>query len=58
MEICVQKVVPIEKVEEKNPKDRQGSTLLHIAANNGNLQLCQLIVNYINDNHPFDNLGM
>ena len=39
-----------EKYDDKNPKDEEKSTPLHLAASNGHLVICKLIVAEIRDN--------
>ena len=39
---------------EKNPKDYLGSTPLHKTAENGHLEICQLIIENVNDKNPTD----
>ena len=41
-----------ERAEDKNPKDNFGFTPLHLAAENGHLELCQLIIENVQDKNP------
>ena len=43
--------------ENKNPKDHNGVTLLHQAAEHGYESICQLIVDNIEDSNPKDIIG-
>ena len=47
----------MENIDDKNPKDRFGWTPLHMAARNGHLSVCQLIVENVDDKIPTDNSG-
>ena len=50
----------IKGVENKNPKDDEGSTPLHSAASNGNLRICELIIETIwtsNKHHESTKIG-
>ena len=44
-------------LQNKNPTDNEGTTPLHIAASEGNLELCRIIINNVNDKNPADNEG-
>ena len=41
----------------KNPADKQGSTPLHYAVINGNLEMCELIIGHIQDKNPANDRG-
>ena len=42
----------LDNIAEKNPVDKKGWTPLYMAAQNGQKQVCQLLMEYINmDNH-------
>ena len=45
------------KVEDKNPitKTKYGVTVLHFAAINGHLDVCQLIIKNVENKNPVDN---
>ena len=47
-----------ENIEEKSPKDYWGRTPLHIAAQNGYLDVCKLIAENIQEKNPQDNFGI
>ena len=42
----------MENIEDKNPPDSIGWTPFHEAAENGRLEVCQLIINNIEDKNP------
>ena len=44
-------------VDDKNPKDSEGVTALHLASGNGHMKICQLIMDYLDDKNPKDNRG-
>ena len=39
----------MDKIEDKNPADLKGRTPLHIAAKNGYLAVCELIMDELED---------
>ena len=43
---------------DKNPKNKIGSTPLHIASNFGHLQICELLMINLKDRHPRDSCGL
>ena len=45
------------KVDDKNPKDNNGETPLHYAAENGHLAVCQYIMEEVDDKNPKNNSG-
>ena len=47
----------MEKVSDKNPKDKTGITALHCAADVGHPGICQLILNNVTDKCPKDKKG-
>ena len=47
----------LEKLQEKNPANDLGYSLLHWAAQNGHLEICQYIIENANDKNPADLLG-
>ena len=42
---------------DKNPSNYHGVTPLHLAAKEGNGQICRLILDYVEDKNPEDNFG-
>ena len=44
-------------VEDKNPKGIYGLTPFHIAAREGHLEICKLIISKIKNKSPKDNFG-
>ena len=44
----------IERVNDKNPKDKFGKTPLHWAAGNGHLEICKLLIENLEDKNPKD----
>ena len=42
----------IEHFDDKNPRDDEWLTPLHIAAENGNLAICKLIIDNFKDTYP------
>ena len=46
-----------ERIQDKNPSDKNGWTPLHSAARNGDLQICKLIIDNVNNGHPVTNDG-
>ena len=47
----------MDKVPDKNPKDKEGTTPLHCAADNGHLGICQLILKNTEQKCPKDEVG-
>ena len=47
----------VENVDDKNPKDNDGWTPLHLAAENGHLSICQLIIKNVDEKNPKDDFG-
>ena len=48
----------IDKIDKyANPKDKSGETPLHWAAWNGNIYICQMIIENVVDKNPKDNGG-
>ena len=47
----------MDYLQDKNPTDNEGTTPLHIAASEGNLELCRITINNVNDKNPADNEG-
>ena len=47
----------MEKVEEKNPKDVNGNTPLHEAANYGHLETLKVIIDKVKEKNPENNMG-
>ena len=47
----------IEGAEKKNPRDKNGNTPLHFAANNCNLDICKLICQNVKDRNPKNKRG-
>ena len=47
----------ISKVEDTNPKDKNGRTPLHLAAMFGHLKICTLIIKNTSDKNPGDSEG-
>ena len=47
----------MDYLHNKNLADNDGSTPCHIAASEGNLELCRIIINNVNDKNPADNEG-
>ena len=41
-----------EEIEEKNPKDNNGITPLHIAAAHGYVEICKMILDSVPDKNP------
>ena len=48
----------LENVRKKNPKGIHGITPLHLAASNGQLEVCELILKNIKETNPIDDSGM
>jgi ankyrin repeat protein len=46
-----------ENSTEKNPIDKKGFTPLHYAANGGQLNICQKIMDLLSDKNPRSSLG-
>ena len=46
-----------EKVEDKNPANHARKTPLHMAANNGHLDVCRHIIENVEDKNPADHNG-
>ena len=44
----------LERVEDKNPKNKQQLTLLHLAARYGHVSICQMIIGVIEDKNTKD----
>ena len=42
----------VERVEDKNPSEIDGQTPLHFAAGNGHLNICNLIIEIVQDKNP------
>ena len=55
MKICQ---LLIETIDEKNPRDIDGNTPLHIAAERGNFELCNFITQCLDDKNPANNCGV
>ena len=47
-----------ENVKEENSKDNDGMTPLHLAAQNGHLEVTQLIMSNVHEKSPLSNQGM
>ena len=47
----------LEKRLDKNPRDKNGVTLLHHAAENGHGYICEFIISVVEDRNPKDIIG-
>jgi len=47
----------MDYVEENNPPDDYGNTPLHLAAKEGHLDVCRLIMDQVEDKHPRNDAG-
>ena len=54
LEVCE---LLLENVVDKNPKDNNGNTPLHLAAQNGQFALCELILKNADEKNPKSNYG-
>ena len=43
--------------KDKNPKNEEGETPMHVAAREGHLEICQLIINRVKDKNPRGYMG-
>ena len=46
-----------DNVQDKEPKDKEGSTPLHYAAKYGNLEVCRLIIGETDNKNPMNSVG-
>ena len=53
----LQRKAIMEKLENKNPGDNNGSTPLHFAARFGHLDVCSAIMEKLDNKNPMDNDG-
>ena len=42
----------MDNVKDKNPARKDGLTPLHFAAENGHINICDLIINVVDDKNP------
>ena len=47
----------IKQIKDKNPADDDGDTPPHLAALNGQFEVCKLIINMVEDKHPINVFG-
>ena len=55
LKLCQFLIESLKSNGDKNPKDFAGTTPLHVAAENGDLKLCELIVENVTDKSPLNN---
>ena len=55
LKLCQFLIESLKSNGDKNPKDFEGTTPLHVAAENGDLELCELIVENVTDKSPLNN---
>ena len=47
----------LENLTDKNPKDNDGDTPLHLASKQGHFEVCKLILKHVSDTNPKDEGG-
>ena len=53
--LCQFLIKSLESNGDKNPKDFEGTTPLHLAAEDGDMELCELLVENVTDKSPLNN---
>ena len=53
--LCQFLIKCLESTGDKNPKDFEGTTPLHLAAEDGDMELCELLVENVTDKSPLNN---